>query len=84
MTVADSSKSIARNFKRHCFCAEIIGHAVRLYFRFPLSLRHVENLLAERSIDVSFQMVSEGRPSSAANLPRHTSLIPSPSSKPGD
>jgi len=28
MTVADSSKSIARHFERHRFCAEIIGHAV--------------------------------------------------------
>src|SRR5690606_34622791 len=32
---------------------------VWLYFRFPLSLRHVEELLVERGIDVSFQTVSE-------------------------
>jgi hypothetical protein len=43
--------------KRHRFPAEIIAHAVWLYF--PLSLRHVEDLLAERGIEVSFQTVAE-------------------------
>ena len=47
------------HFKRHRFPAEIIAHAVWLYFRFPLSLREVEDLLAERGINVSFQTVSE-------------------------
>ncbi len=46
-------------YKRHRFPAEIIAHAVWLYYRFPLSLRDVEDLLAERGIDVSFQTVSE-------------------------
>jgi putative transposase len=46
-------------YKRHRFPAEIIAHAVWLYFRFPLSLRHVEDLLAERGIEVSFQTVAE-------------------------
>jgi putative transposase len=46
-------------YKRHRFPAEIIGHAVWLYHRFPLSLRDVEDPLAERGIDVSFQTVSE-------------------------
>jgi putative transposase len=41
------------------FSAEIIAHAVWLYFHFPLSLRHVEDLLAERGIEVSFQTVAE-------------------------
>ncbi|XKM38367.1 IS6 family transposase (plasmid) [Rhizobium ruizarguesonis] len=45
--------------KRHRFPVEIIAHAVWLYYRFPLSLRDVEDLLAERGIDVSFQTVSE-------------------------
>ena len=47
------------HFRRHRFPAEIIAHAVWLYFRFPLSLRDVEDLLAERGISVSFQTVSE-------------------------
>jgi putative transposase len=46
-------------YKRHRFPAEIIAHAVSLYYRFPLSLCDVEDLLAERWIDVSFQTVSE-------------------------
>ena len=35
----------------------IIQHAVWLYFRFPLSYRDVEDLLAERGIDVSYETV---------------------------
>ncbi len=46
-------------YKCHRFPAEIIAHAVWLYYRFPLSLRDVEDLLAERGINVSFQTVSE-------------------------
>lgn len=46
-------------YHRHRFPAEIIAHAVWLYYRFPLSLRDVEDLLAERGIEVSFQTVSE-------------------------
>src|ERR1700736_3852306 len=37
----------------HRFPAEIIGHAVWLYFRFPLGLRMVEELLAARGIIVT-------------------------------
>jgi putative transposase len=47
------------HFRRNRFPAEIIAHAVWLYLRFPLSLRDVEDLLAERGINVSFQTVSE-------------------------
>lgn len=46
-------------YHRHRFPAEIIAHAVWLYYRFPLSLRDVEDLLAERGIAVSFQTVSK-------------------------
>ncbi len=46
-------------YKRHRFPAEIIAHAVWLYFRFRLSLRHIEHLLAERGIEVSFQTAAE-------------------------
>ncbi|AYM14691.1 hypothetical protein At1D1108_50650 (plasmid) [Agrobacterium tumefaciens] len=47
------------HFRRHRFPAEIIAHAVWLYYRFPLSFRDVEDLLAERGIEVSFQTISE-------------------------
>jgi putative transposase len=45
------------SFKRHRFPADVIRHAVWLYFRFTLSLRDVEELLAERGIDVSYETI---------------------------
>lgn len=45
------------SFKRHRFPAEIIRHAVWLYFRFSLSFRDVEELLAQRGIDVSYETI---------------------------
>jgi len=41
------------SFKRHRFPPEIIRYAIWLYARFTLSFRDVEELLAERGIDVS-------------------------------
>ena len=41
------------------FPAEVIGHAVWLYFRFPLSLRMVEEMLAARGIVVSLETVRQ-------------------------
>ena len=41
------------------FPAEIISHAVWRYFRFPLSLRHVDALLAARGIAVSHETVRQ-------------------------
>src|SRR6201994_4371878 len=41
------------------FPAVIISHAVWLYFRFPLSLRHVDEILAARGIDVSHETVRQ-------------------------
>jgi len=45
------------SFKRDRFPPEIIQHAVWLYARFTLSFRDVEDLLAERGIDVSNETV---------------------------
>ena len=45
------------SYCRHRFRPEIIQHSVWLYFRFPLSFRDVEDLLAERGIDVSCETV---------------------------
>ncbi len=42
------------SYRRHRFSPEIIQHAVWLYFRFLLSYRNVEDLLAERGVDVSY------------------------------
>jgi len=44
-------------YKRHRFPPDVIRHAVWLYYRFTLSLRDVEELLAERGIEVSHETV---------------------------
>ena len=43
------------SFKRHRFPPEVIRHAVWLYARFTLSFRDVEDLLAERGLDISYE-----------------------------
>ena len=45
------------SYARHRFPPAIIRHAVWLYFRFTLSFRDVEELLAERGIEVSYETV---------------------------
>ena len=45
------------SYARYRFPPVIIQHAVWLYFRFPLSYRDVEDLFAERGIDVSYETV---------------------------
>jgi putative transposase len=45
------------SYKRHRFPPQIIAHAVWLYFRFPLSLRLVEEMLLERGIVVSYETI---------------------------
>ena len=44
-------------YKRHRFPADIISYAVWLYYRFNLSHRDVEDLLAQRSIAVSYETI---------------------------
>jgi transposase-like protein len=45
------------SYRRHRFPPEIIQHAIWLYLRFTLSYRDVEELLAERGLDVSYETV---------------------------
>ena len=45
------------SYRRHRFPSSIIQHAVWLYFRFPLSYRDVEDMLAERGIDICHETV---------------------------
>ena len=47
----------AVSYKRHRFPADVIRHAVWLYFRFTFSLRDVEELLAARGIEVSYETI---------------------------
>src|ERR671928_235088 len=50
----------ARNrYAGHRFPPEVISHAVWHYFRFPLSLRMVEEMLAARGILVSHETVRQ-------------------------
>jgi len=45
------------SYKRHRFPSQIIAQAVWLYFRFPLSLRLVEEMLLELGIVVSYETI---------------------------
>src|SRR5215217_5047674 len=45
------------SYARHQFPPEVIQHAVWLYLRFTLSYRDVEELLAERGIETSYETV---------------------------
>ncbi|CAM2174412.1 IS6 family transposase [Burkholderia orbicola] len=45
------------SFKGYRFPPEIISYAVWLYYRFPLSLRMVEKLLAARSVELTYETV---------------------------
>ena len=55
MCYACEMKSIS--YSRHRFPPAIIQYVVSLYFRFSLSYRDVEELLAERGIDVSYETI---------------------------
>src|SRR5262245_52366852 len=44
------------SYARHQFPPEIIRHAVWLYLRFTLSYRDVEELLAERGSEISYDL----------------------------
>ena len=62
----------AISYARHRFPPDVIRHAVRLYLRFTLSYRDVEDLLAERGLIVSNdairRWVLKFRPVIARNL----------------
>lgn len=45
------------SLKRHHFPPDFIRHAVWLYARFTLSYRDIEDLLAERSLYISYETV---------------------------
>jgi transposase-like protein len=48
-------------YKRHRFPPDIISHAVWLYYRFNLSYRDIEDLLAERGIELSHEEATRVR-----------------------
>ena len=51
--------STSAMYRRHRLPAEIISHAVWLYFRFTLSYRDIEVLLAERGVQVSYETIRQ-------------------------
>jgi putative transposase len=54
-----SSPAAKSPYAGYRFPAEIISHAVWLYFRFPLSLRHVDEILAARGVAVNHETVRQ-------------------------
>ncbi|MGY3698766.1 putative transposase [Bradyrhizobium sp. USDA 3240] len=46
-------------YLRHRFPPEVISYAVWLNFRFPLSVRMVEEMLAARGIGVTYETVRQ-------------------------
>ena len=52
-----TTKHQSISYSSYRFPPEVISYAVWLYFRFPLSLRMVEEMLAARSIDVTYETV---------------------------
>jgi transposase-like protein len=65
------------SYKRHCFPPNVIRLGIWLYFRFTFSLRDIEDLLAERGIDVTYETVrywaNKFGPANAANIRRRRS-----------
>ena len=53
------TQPITPSYAGHRFPPEVISHAVWLYFRFPLGLRMVEELLAARGVIVSHETVRQ-------------------------
>ena len=47
------------SYARHQFPPVVIQHAVWLYLRFTLSYRDVEELLAERGVEVSYKTIRQ-------------------------
>lgn len=68
------------SYARHQFPPDVIRHAVWIYLRFTLSYRDVEELLAERGLEVSYETIRRWvlkfGPAFARNLRR---LRPRPS-----
>ncbi len=46
-------------YRRHRFPAEIISHSVWLYFRFALSFRDVEEIMAMRGVTLTYETIRE-------------------------
>ena len=52
-----TDKNMAISYAGYRFPPELISYAVWLYFRFPLSLRMVDEMLAARGMEVTYETV---------------------------
>ena len=52
-----TDKNATISYAGYQFPPKLISYAVWLYFRFPLSLRMVEEMLAARGIEVTYETV---------------------------
>jgi transposase-like protein len=55
--VAGTVATAELSYRRHRFPPVVIQHAVWLYLCFTLSYRDVEDLLAERGLDISYETI---------------------------
>src|SRR3712207_1070007 len=46
-------------YRRHRFSGEIISHCVWLYYRFSLSYRDIEEMMAQRGVRVSYETIRQ-------------------------
>jgi transposase-like protein len=51
--------TVSSLYKGHRFPVEIISHCVWLYHRFPLSLREVQEMMAQRGVIVSHDTIHQ-------------------------
>ena len=70
MTSTAADKPIS--YAGYRFPAEVISYAVWLHFRFPLSLRMVEELLAARGIEATYETVRRWALKFGAAIARHS------------
>ena len=51
--------SAPESYRRHRFPVEVVEQCVWLYFRFALSYRNVEEMMAKRGIQLTYETVRE-------------------------
>src|SRR6266542_6539529 len=73
---SDPGPSTRSAFAGFCFPPDVIVLAVRWYLRFALSYRDVEELLAERGVDVDHVTVAS--PAASNPAPRRARACPAP------
>src|SRR5258707_9687588 len=70
------------SYRRHRFPPAVIQHAVWLYLRFTLSYRDVEELLAERGLDISYESVSQLGAQIRTDDRSQSAAVPPPTERP--